>query len=121
MDVENVFRTILATPSAVNEYLLCQKTAGICDLYSCLVCERETIGHRESNGPGPGQKDLNVAQILRRDAAYALCCFRFPAPADGTAWKRRHEFCVKLNTGISKAIVGGWRLVVSKKFGFKSV
>ena len=41
-----------------------------------------------------------------------MCVAWFPAPADSAACKRRHEFCVELSSGISQAIVSGWRLVV---------
>jgi hypothetical protein len=41
-----------------------------------------------------------------------MCVAWFPAPADGAACERRHEFSVELSSGISQAIVSGWRLVV---------
>ena len=41
-----------------------------------------------------------------------MCVAWFPAPADSAAGKRRHEFCVELSSGISQAIMSGWRLVV---------
>jgi hypothetical protein len=54
MDVENVFRALIAIPPAVNEYLLHEETDGICDLHGCVVCEWEAVARRKSDAPGPG-------------------------------------------------------------------
>ena len=54
MDVENVFRALIAIPPAVNEYLLHEETHGICDLHACVVCEWEAVARRESDAPRPG-------------------------------------------------------------------
>ena len=43
MDVESVFRGLIAIPSAVNEYLLHEKTDAIRDLHVCIVCEWEAV------------------------------------------------------------------------------
>jgi len=59
MHVENVFRALIAIPSAVNEYLLHKETDGICDLDSCVVCEWEAVARRQSTAPGSGQENLN--------------------------------------------------------------
>jgi hypothetical protein len=40
-----------------------------------------------------------------------VCCL-VSCPADSAVCKRRHEFCVELSSGISQAIVSGWRLLV---------
>jgi len=85
--VKNVFGALISAPPPVNQYLLCQETDGICDLHSGFVCERETIVRRQSKVPRRGQQDLNVPQVLRRDAAYVLCCFLPPASGDCTACK----------------------------------
>ena len=52
----------------------------------------------ERRGDGAAQAFCHAVGQAQQSGA--LCCFRFPAPADGTAFKRDHDFCVELNTGI---------------------